>query len=432
MLADSGSAGERLLDPARDHQLLPVTDAGRRWVAIAESALPAIAERAREHDAAGTFPHESIRELQANGFLAGQVPESLGGLGATSVHDWVVAMTRLARADAAVAISANMHLLGTWRQVRIWDDARARGDHARLERLEGYLRAVGEGRLISCGTTTEPGTSLVEPRTALTRNGDGWILNGRKGFGTMSPAADVIFVTARMPGDDGGALLATVVVPTTSPGVTVLENWDALGMRASGSNDVEFADVEVPADSVVPSGPYGELTPHFLTVFGPGVLGLVGAFAGIAEAARGQVSELLRTRRRGPSGALLATRRQIQHEFGQLEVGLAACRAVVARAGSLLDDYFTRVPESAATQQELLSMMRDVQCAKQFVTREAVTVVDRALTLSGGAGYAAKSPLSRMYRDVRAGSFMQPFSPLEGFEYVGGVGLGVDMRTSGQ
>jgi len=69
--------------------------------------------------------------------------------------------------------------------------------------------------------------------------------------------------------------------------------------------------------------------------------------------------------------------------------------------------------------------MKDYQAAKWVVNRGAIDIVSRAMDLLGGAGYTNAHPLARMYRDVRAGPFMQPFAPTEAREYIGKVALGI-------
>jgi len=94
----------------------------------------------------------------------------------------------------------------------------------------------------------------------------------------------------------------------------------------------------------------------------------------------------------------------------------------------MADAFFARHPAEGIPLHELHELMKDFQCAKWFVNRKAIDIVDRALTASGGAGYLSQHLLSRLYRDVRAGPFMQPFSPNEAFEYIGKVTLGLDPK----
>jgi alkylation response protein AidB-like acyl-CoA dehydrogenase len=110
----------------------------------------------------------------------------------------------------------------------------------------------------------------------------------------------------------------------------------------------------------------------------------------------------------------------------QNAVDLAAMRAIFDRAGRLIDGYYGEHPTDEGTTEEVATVFAEVQAAKAFINEASVRVVDRALTLSGGAGYMNKHPLSRAYRDVRAGAFMHPLGANRAYEFIGQVAAGLE------
>ena len=411
-----------------DFELTPLTEPGERLVALATEHAADFTTRADEHDRDGSFPFEHIEALRQSGVLAACVPQEFGGLGVESLHDYVLGINRLSRGDGATAIAANMHIFQPRRLTRVWRTATATGQERRAAQLAQLLRQIGAGQVVLCALFSEPGTDLLHPLVEATKSADGWRLNGRKIFGTMSPAAQLFQVSCRVQDAQGQLRWALATVSRESPGVDVKNNWDALGMRASGSHDVVFTDCVVPEDAFVEFGPWGEWTELFLSGNLSITMGLVGAFLGIAEAAHAASVALVTTRRKGLSGRSLAERYPIQHTIAESEIDLAASRAMLGRTATLADALFQQYPHGGVPLTALHHQMKDFQCTKWFVTRKAIEIVDRALTASGGAGYLSHSPLSRLYRDVRAGPFMQLFSPNEAFEYIGKVTLGLDPR----
>ena len=105
-------------------------------------------------------------------------------------------------------------------------------------------------------------------------------------------------------------------------------------------------------------------------------------------------------------------------------VDLAASRAVISRAGALIDRHRAANPASDGSAEELGALFAEAQAAKAFVGEAAARVVDRALALSGGAGYRSDSPLARAYRDVKASSFMHPLGANRAYDHLAGVVLG--------
>ncbi len=411
-----------------DFELTPLTVPGERFVALAAQHAADFAPSAAQHDRDGSFPFEHIEALRRSGVLAGCVPQEFGGLGVDSIHDYVLGINRLGRGDGATAIAANMHIFQTWRLTRLWHGARAAGQEQRVAQLAQLLRKIGGGQVLMSPLLTEPGTDPLHPFLEATKIADGWKLNGRKIFATLSPVTNIFNVSCRVQDANGRLQWALATVPRNTPGVDVKNNWDALGMRASGSHDVVLTDCEVPDAALIMVGSWGEWTEAFLGGNLTATIGLVGAFLGIAEAARAIITALVTTRRKGPSSRTLSERYPIQHTIAEIEIDLAASRAMLGRTATLVDAFFQQYPEGEVPLDALHQRMKDFQCTKWFVTRKAIEIVDRALTASGGAGYLSQSPLSRLYRDVRAGPFMQLFSPNEAFEYIGKVTLGLDPR----
>lgn len=411
-------------------ELEPVTETGAHLVKLAEEHARDFATRAGDHDRDASFPAENFAAMQESGALAACVPVELGGLGVTSVHDLTVAVSRLARGDASTAIGASMHTSPPWGLARMWREAIAAED-PQAEGLEAFLRQFGSREMVLSIALTEVGTTLLHPLTEAQPGPDGFVVSGHKAFATNSPVADLFMVSARVPDPDGSYGLMMAFVPRGAEGVEVRDTWDAMGMRASRSNDVVLDRCLVPAEMAMPIGPWGRWDTPFLSLTVPGSYPLLGAFLGIAEAARDAVVTTVTARRKAPSGRTLAERHAVQRVVAEIEVHLAAARATLARTALAIDDHFSGRTTVDLTARELHELLKDYQCTNLVVKQAAIAAVDLAMTASGGGGYLSTNPISRHYRDVRAGPFMQPYSPLEAFEYIGKIVLGLDPDLEG-
>jgi alkylation response protein AidB-like acyl-CoA dehydrogenase len=407
-------------------ELAPLTEAGARFVALAEEHAADFGTRAGQHDREGSFPSENIQALQKSGFMGAPVPVDLGGMGLETPHDLMVGMSRLARGCASTAIASNMHITGAQAITRLWRRAVATGEE-RAPVMEATLRAIGQGRLVMCFPTTEPGSDLATPMVEGTARDGGYALNGLKIFGTLSPVANLFLPTFRFLREDGLYGIANAVVLRGTPGMEVLDDWDSLGMRASGSNSVSFKDCYIPkASAFETGGTWGVFGAGAIEIaLGPN-MSLVSAFLGIAEAAHGIAIDSTVGRKKGPRGKRMAERIPIQQLVAEMEIDLATMRAVIERTGRLADEFSSKYGLGESPDDEAHAMMKEFQCMKYVVNRKAIDVVDLAMTVVGGSAYMAKSPLSRLYRDARAGPFMQPFAPYEALEYIGKVALGED------
>ena len=390
------------------------TATGADLVALAERLAEDLGGRAAAHDRDGTYPHDSIRALRDAGYLVAPVPTHLGGLGVSSVHDLVVASGRLARGDASVAIGVNMHLIAVMALARRLSVALAAGKTRRAGAFAESLRTIVRERSVIAAAQSETSQDLTRPATRAERTAGGWRIDGHKVFCTMSPAATTLLTAVSFVDDAGVERYGFVQIPADTPGVTVNGDWDALGMRASGSHSITLSGVELPADAVRGGFPTGETVPYLDRNMTSGLFH-ASASLGIAEAAFARVATPERVRDDSRANMLVA----------ESAIDLAAGRGILARAASLVDEHYAAHPADDGTDDEVVAVFSEGQAAKAFVVDAATRVVDRALALSGGAGYLNGSPLARAYRDVRAGAFMHPLGANRVYGFLARTALGL-------
>ena len=386
-------------------ELTATTEAGAAMVAAAGRFADEFAAGAMAHDREGTFALEHLQKLAADRLLVAPVPTRFGGGGVASVHDVLVAASRLARGDAATTIGVNMHFAVLADLVRTWSVAVARWDERTAERLGDTLRMVVEGDVVFASAASEPSPQdLTRPATVATRVPDGWRVTGRKAFATMAPHATVLSVAVTFVDGRGEERYGFAMIPAASPGVVFHDDWDALGMRASASGSVSFESVHVPEGMLSDVSATGSLTPELLDRYLVSGALHAAASLGIAEAAHAQAGGTLQRRDAEQAAADPHT----VSELAANVVDVTAMRASLERAGRLIDEHYARWPMGDAPASEIQAVTAEVQSSKALINQAAVRVVDRALALSGGSGYRAGDPLAKAWRDVRAGSFMHP------------------------
>ncbi|MER5649367.1 acyl-CoA dehydrogenase family protein [Streptosporangium sp. NPDC002524] len=398
-------------DAAMQGELLePITSEGRDLLHLIETHRPAIAEAAPDNDRRGSFPHDVFEGLRKDGVLGATVPSALGGLGVERMHDVSLALLRVAEADASTALALHMQLSRALTLTYEWRTGPA---HARAL-AERLLRGMGSGEaVVSTGVKDIPRDR--RPTTLTPADDGGWLLSGGKTLVSMAPMATdfAVYAQTRVPGQRPQSGMA--VLTRDTPGLTVMDNWDGLGMRASGSVDIVFEDCRIAPEDVVLRGPAGEQNLAMLAGQTVSSITMLGIYTGIAQSAREiAVSTLLR---RGAAGAA-AARTLVAEMDARLFTMRSTVAAALARADRLSYD------DSGDPQERGPAMMTPFQCAKMVVNQLAPAIVFDAQTLIGGASFSAAHPLARLYRDVRAGGFMQPYTFVDAVDYLSAQALG--------
>jgi len=340
----------------------------------------ALAARAAEHDRDGSFPADSLGAVHAAGLLTATVAKRYGGPGA-GLAQTVTILRALGRGDPSVALIAAMTLFQHAAQARqpTWPAAlytEVMAESASRPVLINALRVEPE-----LGTPARGGL----PATTARREPGGWSLSGRKIFSTGAVGLRWMAVWTRT--DEPVPRVGSFLVRSDAPGITIEPTWDHLGLRASRSDDVIFADTPVPADAVAGLADPDAAPVRDTMLMAWNGLGLTALYLGVAAAARDWLIGFLTERTPAALGRPLATLPRFQSAVGEIETSLTA-------AGDLVGGLAMRADAGDLVAASHAGM------AKLTGTRAAIGAVEQAVALVGNNGLTRKYPLERHYRDV--------------------------------
>jgi alkylation response protein AidB-like acyl-CoA dehydrogenase len=387
----------------------PATPAGRALLDLLEGHLPRIAETAQDNDRTGTFPAETFAAFGKDGILGATAPAELGGLGVDRLHDVALALATVAAADASTALALHVQFSRGLTLTYDWQHGSTPACRALARRL---LRGMGGGTSLICGTVKDHHSAVT---TLTPDEAGGWVLNGRKTLVTMATVATDFVVHALWRRADGSTVLTTPVVSRNTPGVTVLDNGNGMGMCASGTVDVIFENCPVPDEDVIVRGLAGEGTDATLAGQTVSSITMLGIYTGIAASARDLAVGKFATGAEPPAA--------VRTLIAAIETNLFTLRATVAAALAEADAHSADLTGDPAARGR--AMMLPFQCAKATVNELGLKIVNDSLTAVGGVSYSASHPLSRLYRDIRAGAFMQPYTYIDAVDFLSAQALGL-------
>ena len=375
---------------------------------LTDDMLARFDERAPMYDRENRFFTEDLEELRSSGYLLAAVPTELGGAG-LGLADVMALQRRLAYHAPATAVAVNMHLYWTG----VAADMLRFGD----DRCEWLLREAADGHVFAAAHgETGNDAGLFLSNTTATRVDGGWVLNGRKVFGSLSPAWTYLGFHALDVTDPENPKVLHGFMPRDTPGYRIEETWDSLGMRATSSHDTVFNGTFIREELVpvvVPAGPHGADLFH-LCVMAWALLGFSSVYAAAARRAY-DITVANVTSKGTITLERAAFNPEVQRAVAEMRMNLEAIDTYLAR---ICDDWSAGVDHGADWPVKIVAV-------KHFATTKAFEVVDTAIDVSGGGGIFKRNRLEQLFRDTRLGR-IHPVNRVGTYEIIGKASLGID------
>ena len=336
-----------------------------------ERLRPFSAEWDREH----TFPREALREMAELGFMGMLVPDTWGGC-ETGYVAYALALEEIAAGDGACSTIMSVHnSVGCVPIHHFGTD----------EQKTQFLMPLATGEMIGAFALTEPqaGSDASDLRTKARREGDEYVINGAKQFITSGSNAGVVIVFAVTDPSAGKRGITAFLVPTSTPGYSVVRVEHKLGIHASDTCQIQLDDVRIPAAYRL--GEEGQGYKIALANLEGGRIGIAAQAVGMARAAFEYARDYARDRQ--TFGKPIVEHQAVSFRLADMATEIAVARQMVLHAAALRDAGRPALVEASM--------------AKLFASEMTERVCSAALQTLGGYGYLNDYPLERIYRDAR-------------------------------
>jgi alkylation response protein AidB-like acyl-CoA dehydrogenase len=338
-----------------------------------------IAPIAAEFDETGEFPSKTIQKMGAMGFMGIEVPEEYGGAGMDTLA-YVLALEEICKADAShgtiMSVNNSLFCYGLLK-------------YGTEFQKQKYLAAVASGETIGAYSLTEPmsGSDSGTMRTRAERQGDTYVINGRKSWVTSAPVARFMVLFCMTQPEKRHKGITAFLIDTRKPGFSVGKKEPKLGIRASATSEIVFENYQAALEDRL--GEEGEGFKIAMVVLDAGRIGIAAQALGIAEAA--YEASLVYAREREAFGQKIGEFQGISFKLADMKTRIEAARLLVYSAALAKEK----------SKRDGSRFTLEASMAKLFASETAMFVAHAAVQIHGGMGYSKELPVERYFRDAK-------------------------------
>ena len=363
-----------------DTALFPLSDEHKMILdAARDFARSEIAPIAAEFDESGNFPIETIKKMGEMGFMGIEVPEEYGGAEMDTLA-YVLALEEICKVDAShgtiMSVNNSLFCNGIMK-------------FGTEEQKKKFVFPVASGEKVGAYSLTEPmsGSDAATMRTTALRDGDEYIINGRKSWVTGGPVADYVVVYVITDPSKGAKGITAFITDANRTGFVRGKKEPKMGIRASATSEIVYEDYRCPAENRL--GEEGEGFKIAMTVLDVGRIGIAAQALGIAEASYEAAIDYARERE--SFGKKIGQFQGISFKLADMKTRIEAARLLVYNAAM--------AKERSKTTGERFTVAAST--AKLFASEAAMFCAHASLQIHGGIGYSKEYPVERYFRDAK-------------------------------